>query len=885
MTTEDKGYMHVLPFEGETGPFVGPLLPGPKLPELVKFPKRLSASEVPARREIRLFVAGANAVIPYIFGPCLLQEARIYAIKQSGSYLYIGILWGWGEVESINGFYVGGSLFTGQVTHYKGEASQTVNAQLAAAISGYTDSLDGLCHSVVRLTEDDLDGATSFALNVNGQELYDPRTTNTVGTKNPALMFNHIASQTGLVVDTDSIEDAADYCDETVGSYKRWEIGQVFDKPQSIDRVLALLAEYAGCFYVRTGGSVKLVPDNATATTHSFSDEQTDIDAGASLIVANSVKLRKKALNQLPNQTIVEWTNTKRFPWDTASAYTPDPVSALPSPTTFRMDGFRTFNHAKRYAVERQNGFNLCDLEIELEAFDEALSIETGDVIEVTHNIGLGDKKFRVIDVQAGNEIGHWNIVGLEYDPAKNSNTIQVEPTYDDIDLPNPGEVPAGPTPTLTEKLFVDEGGKTFSRFQIAWTGVDWPFAKNYRIRVTAGADVIMENNVTHLGVVSHTAATPPVKQDLSYKVQIWTVNVFGKSGTVAGEASAVALGKLLLPTAPTNAQGFEAGQFVNLQWGASIDIDLVGYRIKRIPESDYLSDVAGAWDHSNAVLLADRHDALRILINAQPVGTFYYMVKAIDSLDQVSDSATAPYGRADAKITVTADGAGGTVFYELDADTLVNMHKVEVHGDAVYYITSEHDTWLDQGAAGTTWADLGSAGTSWFDLNSGAASSLETDEWDITADKEANWTYSAEIETLAGTVTQTIEVSKDADYPTFTSEPGNSFVGELRYLKAKIACTGAAGDGMKIKMPILATYQGKIIVDRQELSVTATQPYSLVFNKNFTSIPDVTLLVKGTAFRTVTVDNLDADGADVYAWDDSASPAITTIQMTATGT
>ena len=884
MTTENMGYPHQTAPSLKETPGPGkqqPSQPGPKLPGYVKLPTRLPASAVPNRREVRLFVAGSNAIIPYIFGHCLIQEARIYAAKQSGSNLILGILWGWGEVESINKFYVGGSLFTGSVTHYKGTASPTVNAALAAAISGYADTLDNLCHSVVTLTEDDLSGATSFALDVNGQELIDSRTALTVGTKNPALMYNYVASQTGLTIDTQSIEDSADNCDSLVGTFKRWEIGQVFDRPQSIERTLSLLAEYAGCFHVRSGGTVKLIPDTATATTHSFSDLQADIDAGASMVVANSVKLRKKALDQLPNQTIVEWTNATKYPWDTKSASTPDPVG-LPSPTTFRMDGFRKFNHAKRYATERQNGFNLCDLEIEFESFDESLDVETGDVIDFTHNIGLTNKKFRVLDVLAGGDIGHWIIVGLEYDPAKNSESIQIEPTYPDISLPNPGSVPAGPTPILTEKLFVDEGGKTFSRFEISWTGVDWPFVKNYRVRVTAGIDVIMENNVAHLGNVLHTAATPAVKQDLLYKVQIWTVNVFGKSGSVAGEATATALGKLLKPTAPSNAQGFEAGQFVNLQWLASIDIDLVGYRIKRIPAADYLGDVAGAWIHSNAVLLADRHDALRILINAQPVGAFYYMVKALDSLGQESEGATVPYGRADALINVTADGAGGTVFYELETASVVNMRRVEVYGDAVYYITDDGAAWTDDGPDTDTWVADGPDTDTWL-TGQNVVSSLLTSEWDITADKEANWTYSAGIEAFAGTVTQVINVSKEDDYPTFTEQPGNSFVGELRYLTAGISCT--IGQGMKIKMPILATYQGKIIVERQELSVTATQPYKLVFGKNFTSIPDVLLLVKGSDFRTVTVDLLDKDGADVYAWDSSALAAATTIQMTATGT
>lgn len=856
----------------------------PRLPDWYAPPSsdtgRLPASQIPRERDVRLTLSGEGAIIPEAFGRCLIHRPRVFAVAQSGQSIVMGTLWCRGEITEVVGLYSGDEVFAGTATHYLGTAGQGVDPTLAAAIPGYGDTLAGYAYSVVTFTEEQLTVAQNLSAEVRGRKLYDPRTDTTVYTSNFAIMYRHIANAVGMEIDDDSIEAAANHCDEDVGGKVRWWGGLLFEQPRSIESQLQLLAEYAGCFHVRDGGRVKLIPDRPTATTASFSDRPEDVDAGAGMIVNGSVKLRKRALDQLPNQSIVEYTNPWGFPWRAGYAQTALPAGDI-RPTTYRMVGFRNYNCAHRFSVEKQNRFNLVDLMVEFETFDEGLTTETGDVIELTHSIGLTDKKFRVTNVLEGGAPGRWIIHGEEYDPAVYSNSVKVEPTYPDISLPNPGDVPAGPTPALEEKLFVDEGGKTFSRFEIAFTGISWPFVGGYRVRVSAGGDVVMDNTVTHRGTTTHTTATPPVKQDLEYLVEVWAVNVFGKQGTTPGTATAIALGKLLKPTAPTNLQGYEFGQFVQLWWTDSIDIDLEGYRVKRIPEADYLTDVAGAWEHGNATVVSNRIDAARELLSAQPPGIYYYMVKSLDSLGQES------VGFAARRIVVTVDGAGGVELQDLEHDTLVNMHVIERYGDARYAVTSEGRTWTDIfGAAGSTWTDGLAPGESWMD-GENAASSLETDEWDIGSDKEANWFWSAAVETVGGTVTRSTLVAKAAAYPTFSTEGGDAFTGEARYFKAKIECTGAAGDGMVVKLPVTASFQGKPIDYVQEVSIPASpQPHSVTWDKNFTFAPKIEgITVIGSSFRVVAAENIDASGCDLRAWDSSDTAAAATVQISLKGT
>ena len=53
------------------------------------------------------------------------------------------------------------------------------------------------------------------------------------------------------------------------------------------------------------------------------------------------------------------------------------------------MRGYHHFEQSNRHSIERLNGFQITDLSIEFEAFDDALELEVGDVLEASHTLGF----------------------------------------------------------------------------------------------------------------------------------------------------------------------------------------------------------------------------------------------------------------------------------------------------------------------------------------------------------------------------------------------------------------------------------------------------------------------------------------------------------------
>lgn len=873
-----------------TPPILDPPTSPPTIPDEPSVPVvRIPASNIPRVSERRILLAGEGSLVPYAYGRVAMNRPRVRAVGRLGGKIVMALVWCLGEVDAIETVYNNDEPFTGSVTNYTGTQAQTVDPTLAAAISGFNDAMKGVCYSVVQVSATDANVSLTFSAIIRGRKVFDPRASTTAYSANPALVFRDIATSMGLSPDDDSIETAANYCDEQKGGANRWEMHLAFDQPRPIDKQLQLVAEYAGCYMVRDAGVVKLLPDRETATTHSFSDDPADVAAGATEIVQGSFDVEKRPLDKTPNQSIVEFQVQQGWPWKVRYIRTSEPTGQQ-RPTTFRMPGFNTANRARRFALTRQNKWNVTDLFVRWEAFDEALSVEIGDVVEVTHDIGLNAKRVRVMDIRAGSHPGLWRFEAEEYDPAVYSAVEVLEPTYDDIDLPSPSDVPDGPEIDATEKLAVDEGGRTFSRWEITWEGLDWPFVEAYRIRVTTRiegtldeVETFFEGNTTHLGeLVDHVAVTPPVIQDVEYTIRIWAVSVFNQLGDPF-ELKVTALGKKLLPLPPTNGRGFEAGQFVSLSWDAAMDIDLVGYRVKRISQANYDLDPAEAWDSPLAVVVDARVDAERTLIPAQPEGSFYYMVKSLDSLGQESDSEDPPWGRVDIPINVTADGAGNNAVMDLGAGTLTHMRVYVEYGVARWAITEEGLSWDDVSGYSDDWGVLGGFTEAWF-ADQDVSSTFQSEEWDVEVNKNAMWSWLAYVELYGYTmVSYTTQLSKDADYPTFTDFGGLSANGEGRYFRGQIE--GSTGLGFRVKLPVQATFQGQATQEEITVSIPASpQPKSVVFDKTYVNIPKVAVLPLGSAPRIVTADNITTGGLDLYAWDSSFASAACDVIITITG-
>jgi hypothetical protein len=565
--------------------------------------------------------------------------------------LMLLLIWGRGEIDSFVKVYANQEEIHPAATsigihNYLGTNPGTTDTDSwltspTWGIPGFSDTVDDICHSVILLDAKDTPNIPRFQAHIKGLKLYDPRTTTTVFTRNPALMYRHAALEMGLNVDDDLIEDTADACDTLVNGIKRRQCGIAFKHAARSEDVLQTLAEYAGAFHYLDGDTAKLIPDRPASVSMSFTWDETD--GTKKKVRDGSFKLAKKSIKESPNYCTVEYTDTSVYPWRRAFAYPPSFPSGTVIRTNFPLPGIQSYAEANRARIERQNRYDLTDLEISFTAFDEATALEVGDIIDFDTD-DLSEKEFRIMGNRANREIGQNDLLAEEYDPAVYSDEHVSDPTYPDHSLPDPDAIPTGPDPDtpldtvgLVERLWTDEGGKTYSVFDIQWTGVDWFWARYYRVRVYSGNGPLMDQLFRHEGTgETHIATTPPVAQDIQYTIEISIINPANDEGAPSSNTK-TGDGKALLPTNinPASMTSLEFGQVVWLEWGEAVDTDLDGYRIKRLSKTDYdaASDDDARWNHANVVQLVHRHDSTQIQLPMQPEGTYMYGVKALDSI------------------------------------------------------------------------------------------------------------------------------------------------------------------------------------------------------------------------------------------------------------
>jgi hypothetical protein len=127
-------------------------------------------------------VAAASTAIPIVYGECMIG-GRIFAATYTGGVWYVGAMFCVGEIDSYVNLYLNDAApVTGvTVTYYRGTTSQTADATLAAAISGYTDTLIvstpqgsvGVAYVVITYTDALYSGLPSIKARIKGRKVYN----------------------------------------------------------------------------------------------------------------------------------------------------------------------------------------------------------------------------------------------------------------------------------------------------------------------------------------------------------------------------------------------------------------------------------------------------------------------------------------------------------------------------------------------------------------------------------------------------------------------------------------------------------------------------------------------------------------------------------------
>lgn len=399
----------------------------------------------------QLSVAGARTIVRLTYGQDRIGGDILNVLPKAGdpTRLLVQLLWGFAgsavDDVRLNGLPLS---VAATVTTYLGTQTST-DAALVAAFAAqtitYTDTLAGFAYSVIDIPQSVIGSELQFTCLYSGVKMYDPRKDTTAGgsgahrladvttyeySDNPALALGNFLHNTlygaAETVDWASVSTTANANDVTVGSpaEKRRLIGVTFTSASSVSDTAEALRAYAGCFLLPSPSGAKLLPDadDAFVATYAHADGS----------IVSIAPLQLRDLGNSPTSVEIIYTDTTVTPWRDNSAFADLPGAGTTLPfrqSQVRMPGVKRYSQARREAIERLNKLTLQDLSTTIEVLDIGIRHQRGDVIRLSHPIGVTNKLFRVTDIEAP-QPGRWLLTLIEHDPACYSSVVETVPTY-----------------------------------------------------------------------------------------------------------------------------------------------------------------------------------------------------------------------------------------------------------------------------------------------------------------------------------------------------------------------------------------------------------------------------------------------------------------------
>lgn len=837
-----------------TDPIFLPRVSWPK-PELPVTPRDTLNDSARSAVDTQSSIAAENAPLRVIYGQVRLGPLIANVLPYAGGNVILAV-WGHGEVDSIVSYTVDDAAPLAGVTatHYTGTTGQTVDSTLVAAFAAqspaitFTDAMPGICYSVFFVPTGASSGFPRLNAIIKGRKVWTGAAS--VWSDNPAYCLANFITDTTYgckrTINWASVASVAADCDALAGGTEKMRtLNLALETVQPVANWLDTLRTYAGCWIVQSGADLKLVSDKAGSSVASI--------LHASGHIQRLESLTKRGVQSTPTVMTVTYTDTSTLPYKSATAVVK--AAGVDAGTTPRREsqvslpGINRYSQAVREATERLNKLLLNDLSFNLGVFDERLDLEVGDIVAVTHPIGLSAKLMRVLGLSG--EYGRYNLALVEYDPAVYDASVATAPTYTDTDLPNPASPPAVAGVTMTEEVFQLENGNWSSRWRITWSAAAYSFLAHYRAELWVGATLI------------HAASpataewpTPAVQEGVTYTAKVAAVSSIGATGTWATQ-SATAAGKTLIPSDVPSVSAFEAGGRVYMSWAPAVDIDIWRYEVR-------YGSVGTPWAGTT---LLDRVDSLRLQSDQIPTGTWTLHVKALDSVGQYSTAA------ATVNVTVTSDVSSFLVSsYDQTAPTLTNMAEYALaRTDPNRYFVSE-----DGVMAATKFPSTASSyGNVAATYHSSMTSTWLGESEDFGLDLGGNWTGSATVEDVSGTHISYFGSAMAAAPSTWSYASGLSQKLNARFARLKHEALTTAT--MKVTIPTQSIRLDAI--PREEVGTStssAAGPVTITLANVYVACKKLTITPQGTTARSATFDNIvlgvSSTTFDVYVFNDAGT-------------
>lgn len=493
-----------------------------------------------------------NEPIPLIYGTRVVGGTIVYLRASTGyttRYLKLSLVICEGVVDSLGEVKLDGVFITDDKFNFGtgkksfAEYKQGTETQSASSIlqlsNHYTSAhkLKGTAYIAVSLYYNQSafpNGLPTMTTEVKGTKVYDPRTTLTQWSDNPALCIRDYLtnSRYGRDIAENLIDDAsftivANYCDELVTineiSQKRYICNGVVDtQNSSLDILKKLLSSCRG-FLVFSAGKYKLIADKPEIAEFTFSEDNIiggwTIQLGGKNTKFNKIRANffNEAKEWQPDLAVIESTGLREQ--DSGALL----EKTIDLPFTSSLAG------AKMIATMNINQSRQ-GITCEFTATIEALRVEVGDVVYVSHATPGWDvlnnnqgKKFRVMRLAIMNK-DEVRATLVEYsDSVYDFGVIEVTDTTPDTSLPDLSTVLPPTNLSVFETQYTTQTG-TKTRLNIRWTASIDSFVSHYEVMYKRKSTT----EWTFLIYTSHEGALLNDVNPGRIEVRVRTINTVG---------------------------------------------------------------------------------------------------------------------------------------------------------------------------------------------------------------------------------------------------------------------------------------------------------------------------------------------------------------------
>lgn len=492
---------------------------------------------------------GTNETIPVAYG--LVRTGGImYPIGVTGAtneFLHLVFILSEGEIDSIVDVYFDDILSTNprysgffSVVLFSGSDTQGASPDLSAAFPDWTANHkgSGLAYAYVKLTynANAWNGVPRVNFVIKGKKVFDPRTSLTVWSQNPAVILRDYLLNTrygkGLLlsdIDEASFIEVANYCDDLVifhlgagGQMKRWQFDGLLDTERSLLDNLNDMRMTCRMYPVRVADKYRIRIDKDETPVMTLTDKT----------ILGGWSVTDSGMQGHFNRVDVSFVNPLK-------GYQED-MGRHDSPI-FRTEDNGRLLHGKfalPYTTDYYRALNYGELSLKqsrqnmtcsVVASPESLKIEPGDVIAITHATpGWTDKKWRVLSIEhAPDGIGYFSL--SEHDSTVYNLDAKIEaPDEPDTDLPDPNIVIA-PTNLALESgtihLLVGTDGTVISRIRAFWTASADIFVVGYETEFKKTVEATWRPGPAASSRSSTEVYISPVDDGVLYDFRVRAIN------------------------------------------------------------------------------------------------------------------------------------------------------------------------------------------------------------------------------------------------------------------------------------------------------------------------------------------------------------------------